>query len=157
MSDYNSPKISPLNESNYSTWSEDMQATLRGRGLWRLVSKQEKHHTSNPHKQEKLDDKADRACSVLILGVKPSQQVHFQMVKDNPIKICKALESAHVHKQPNTRFNTYDDFFSIRKDENKLSKPSWPTLMDQCIKCKTYVPTTSTSRSFLTRNSHAWQ
>jgi len=70
MSDNNLPKIYPLNESNHLTWSEDMQATLRGRGLWRLVSKQEKCHPSDPDKQEEWDDKADRACGVFTLGVK---------------------------------------------------------------------------------------
>jgi len=30
-----------------------------------------------------------------------------------------ALESAHVQKRPGTRFNAYDDFFSIRKEENE--------------------------------------
>ena len=47
-----------------------MQAMLRGRGLWRLVSEPEKCHTSDPDKQEEWDDKADRACGVLTLGVK---------------------------------------------------------------------------------------
>ena len=96
-----------------------MQATLRGRGVWRLVSKKEKHHLLNPEKQEEWDDKADRPCSILTLGVEQSQRVHFQTVKDNPIKIWKALKSAHVHKQPGTRFNVYNNFFSIRKEENK--------------------------------------
>jgi len=70
MSDNNLSIICPLNESNYPTWSKDMQAMLRGRGLWRLVSKQEKCHASDPDKQEEWDDKADRACGVLTLGVK---------------------------------------------------------------------------------------
>src|SRR5882672_8428944 len=112
-------KIPLLNESNYPTWSEDMQATLRGKGLWRLVSEQEKCHGSDTNKQEEWDDKADKACGVLTLGVEQPQRIHFQPVKDNPIKIWKALESAHVHKRPGTRFNAYDDFFSIRKEENE--------------------------------------
>src|SRR5882724_7294730 len=120
MSDQNLSKISSLNESNYSTWSKDMQATLRGRGLWRLVSKKEKLHPSNPDKQVEWDDKADRACSILTLGVEQSQRVHLQAVKDNSIKIWKAVESAHVHKQPDTRFNAYNNFFSIRKEENEF-------------------------------------
>src|SRR5882672_1826580 len=112
-------KIPLLNESNYPTWSKDMQATLRGKGLWRLVSEQEKRHGSDTNKQEEWDDKADKVCGVLTLGVEQPQRIHFQPVKDNPIKIWKALESAHVHKRPGTRFNAYDDFFSIRKEENE--------------------------------------
>ena len=98
MSDNNSPKISPLNKYNYPTGSKDMEATLRGRGLWRLVSKQEKCHRSDPDKQEEWDDKADRACGILTLGVEQSQRAHFQTVRVNPIKVWKSFESVHVHK-----------------------------------------------------------
>ena len=66
-------KIPLLNESNYSTWSEDMQAMLRGKGLWRLVSEQEKCHGSDPNKQEECDNKAEKACGILTLGVEQLQ------------------------------------------------------------------------------------
>ena len=96
-----------------------MQAILRGKGLWRLVSEQEKCHGSDTNKQEEWDDKVDKACGILMLGVKQPQWIHFQPVKDNPIKIWKALKSTHVHKRPGTRFNAYNDFFSIRKEEDE--------------------------------------
>ena len=70
MNEINPTKIPLLNKSNYSTWSENMQAILRGKGLWRLVSEQEKCHGSDTNKHEEWDDKADKACGILTLGVK---------------------------------------------------------------------------------------
>ena len=75
-----------------------MQAILRGKGLWRLVSEKEKCHNLDANMQEEWDNKADKACGILMLGVKQLQWIHFQSVKDNPIEIWKALEPAHVHK-----------------------------------------------------------
>src|SRR5882672_2874654 len=42
------------------------------------------------------------------------------------------------------------------KRRTSHSKPLQPASMSQCVKCKTYVPTTSTSRNS-TRNSLAWR
>ena len=39
------PKIQQLNESNYPTWSQEMWAMLRGKGLWRLFSERKKKDT----------------------------------------------------------------------------------------------------------------
>jgi len=73
MSDNNSTKISSLNESNYLTWSEDMQTTLRGKGLRRLVLEQVKFHRSDPNNQQEWDDKMDKACGVHMLRVEQLQ------------------------------------------------------------------------------------
>jgi len=112
-------KIQPLNKTNYQTWSVEMQAVLREKGLWRIVSEQEKKHPSDADKQEEWNDKADKACSLLTLGVEQSQRIIFQNVSNDPIKIWTALEVAHIQRCPGTRFNAYDDFFSIRKNESE--------------------------------------
>ena len=96
-----------------------MQAVLREKGLWRIVSEQEKKHPSDADKQEEWNDKADKACSLLTLGVEQSQRIIFQNVSNDPIKIWTALEVAHIQRCPGTRFNAYDDFFSIRKNESE--------------------------------------
>jgi len=77
-------------------------------------------HPSDADKQEEWDDKADKACGLLTLGVEQSQRIIFQNVSDNPIKIWAALEAAHIQRRPGTRFNAYNDFFSIRKNESEL-------------------------------------
>jgi len=43
----------------------------------------------------------------------------FQDVSDDPIKIWAVLKAAHIQKWTGTRFNAYNDFFSIRKNDSK--------------------------------------
>ena len=55
------------------------------------------------------------------LMVEPTQRVHFRGIKDDAVKMWGVLEGVHMQKQPGTRFNAYDDLFSIRKhDEEDL-------------------------------------
>ena len=96
-----------------------MRAVLRGKGLWRLVSEQEKRHSSDANKQEEWDNKANKACDLLTLGFEQFQQIVFQDVSDDPIKIWAVLKVAHIQKWPGTRFNAYDDFFSIRNNDSE--------------------------------------
>ena len=76
-----------------------MKVVLREKGLWRLVSEQEKRHSSDADKQEEWDNKADKACSILTLGVEQSQWIIFQDVSNDQIKIWTMLEVAHIQKQ----------------------------------------------------------
>jgi len=120
------------------TWSEDMQAMLRGRGLWRLVSKQEKCHRLDPNKQEEWDDKADRVCRVLTLGVEQPQQVHlhFQTVKDNLSKYGK-LSNPHTYTNDQAR-DSMPMMTSSQSEKRRMNpyKPSWPDSTSRCSKCK---------------------
>ena len=93
-------KIQPLNKTNYQIWIQEIHAVLRGKGLWRLISEQEKKHSLNANKQEEWDDKAAKACSLLTLRVEQSQRIIFQNVSNNPIKIWTTLEAAHVQRCP---------------------------------------------------------
>jgi len=55
------------------------------------------------------------------LMVEPTQRVHFRGIKDDAVKMWGVLEGVHMQKQPGTRFNAYDDLFSIQKrDEEDL-------------------------------------
>jgi hypothetical protein len=57
----------------------------------------------------------------MYLMVEPMQRVHFRGIKDDAVKMWGALEAVHMQKRPGTRFNAYDDLFSIRKrDEEDL-------------------------------------
>jgi len=112
-------KIQPLNETNYQIWSMEMWAVLRGKGLWRIISKQEKKHPLDADKQEEWNNKADKACSLLTLTFEQSQRIIFQSVSDNPIKIWATPRVVDIQRCPGTRFNAYDNFFSIRKNESK--------------------------------------
>ena len=122
MSSSTTPAFEKLNATNYQTWAGEMEAWFRSAGLWRLVSgKSLRPTTSSPPTAaedelvEAWELKADRAAGQLFLMVDYSQRVHFNGIKDDPVKMWKALQDIHMQKRPGTRFNAYDDLFSIRK------------------------------------------
>ncbi len=103
-----------------------MEAWYRAQALWRLVSGASTAPTlSTPAKdgeEDKLEawqTKADRAAGIMWLMVETMQRVHFRGIKEDPLKMWKALETVHMQKRPGTRFNAYDDLFSIRKREDE--------------------------------------
>ncbi|KAG2107643.1 uncharacterized protein F5147DRAFT_802110 [Suillus discolor] len=105
-----------LTEANYSTWKGEMKAYLRTKGLWLLVSGKETcPPASLAEEQAKWDQKQDKAAGELFLHCSADQRLHFEDVQDNPVKIWTTLESTHVQQLPATRFNAWDNFFTIRK------------------------------------------
>ena len=95
-----------------------MKAWLMKNGLWRLVSEKEKKPTEEGA-LAKWEAKAERAAGEIFLLVENDQRVHFRGSEEDPIKMWKELENAHLSKKPGARFNAYDDLFSIRKDEKE--------------------------------------
>ena len=59
--------------------------------------------------------RAQKAAGALFLAVEHEQRVHLGGIETDPIKIWSKLETVHLNKRPGTRFNAYDDLFSIRK------------------------------------------
>ncbi|KAH7906086.1 hypothetical protein BJ138DRAFT_1224206, partial [Hygrophoropsis aurantiaca] len=98
----------PLSNSNYASWSGEMN-------VWRLVNGSKERPKQDAAKQEEWDTRADKVGGLLYLGITQEQRAHIRGKEDDPVKLWKALESVHIRKQPGTRFNAYDDFFSIRK------------------------------------------
>ena len=120
------PLFAKLNSNNYNTWNGDMEAWYRAQALWRLVSgASTPPKVSTPAKEgeeEKLEAwqiKADKAAGIMWLMVENTQRVHFRGIKDDPLKMWEALATVHMQKRPGTRFNAYDDLFSIRKHEDE--------------------------------------
>ena len=117
-----------LNSNNFNTWNGDMEAWFRAQALWRLVSGASTaprvSQTPKDGEEEKLEAwqlKADKAAGIMWLMVENTQRVHFRGIKDDPLKMWAALREVHMQKRPGTRFNAYDDLFSIRKrDEEDL-------------------------------------
>ncbi|EGN91405.1 hypothetical protein SERLA73DRAFT_80536, partial [Serpula lacrymans var. lacrymans S7.3] len=120
MSD-SDPKFHPLSGTNYPQWSGEMQAWLMTKGLWRLVSGAEKCPGTDTEAIEKWELRAEKAAE---------QCIHFDGIIDDPVKIWEKLAIVHVSKKPGTRFNAYDDFFSIRKKEDE-SLQSLMTRIDE--------------------------
>ncbi|KAA1480095.1 hypothetical protein DENSPDRAFT_887363 [Dentipellis sp. KUC8613] len=118
MSDTSSPKfnITHLNGTNYCQWSEEMAAYLRTRRLWLIVNGTSKKPSPKPDNSTAIEDWeecASQAAGLIFLYLEPSQQIHVQTLQDNPVLMWTTLASVHVQKHPGTRFNAYDDFFSI--------------------------------------------
>src|SRR5258707_7923631 len=121
------PSFDKLNSTNYNTWCGDMEAWYRAQALWRIVSGASKvpalsipPRDGEEDKLEAYQVKADKAAGIMWLMVEPTQRVHFRGIKDDAVKMWGVLEGVHMQKQ-RTRFNAYDDLFSIRKrDEEDL-------------------------------------
>jgi len=120
------PSFDKLNSNNFNSWSGDMEAWYRAQALWRLVSGASKAPTISTPPREGEEDKleawqvkADKAAGIMFLMVEPMQRVHFRGIKDDAVKMWGALEAVHMQKRPGTRFNAYDDLFSIRKRDDE--------------------------------------
>ena len=117
------PHIEKLGTNNYIKWSGEVQAWLRSRQLWVLVSGKKKHPTGSlkevESKQEDWDAKAEEASGWIFLLVETSQTIHLKGLEDDPVAMWEALKKVHQQQKPGTRFNAYDDLFSIRKTEEE--------------------------------------
>ena len=82
----------------------------------------------------KWEIKAEKAAGEIYLLVENDQRVHFRGFEEDPIEMWKRLESAHLSKKPGARFNAYDDFFSIHKEDNE-------SLMDIGVRIKKAMAT----------------
>ena len=114
--------IVSLNNSNYTTWKSDISAVLRCKGLFRLVNGTVSKPSDKPEDATQLEsylDKLDRAAGLLVLHVDKDQRVHLAGIEDDPIAMWKKLEEVHMSKEAGTRFNAYDDLFSIRLAESE--------------------------------------
>jgi LTR polyprotein gag-polypeptide-like protein len=118
------PNFPKLRTGNYPTWKGEMTAWLRAHLLWSIVSGKESQPVPVDDKapteaeSKSLKDwssRSDQAAGLIYLMVEPDQRIHLQGIEDNPIKIWLKLEEVHLIKKAGSRFNAYDDLFSIRK------------------------------------------
>ena len=114
------PSFPKLNNSNYKSWSGDMQAWLMSKELWMLVDGEEPcPPTTDAETRLKWQKRAQKAAGELYLSVEPDQKSHFHSILSDPIRIWTTLRDVHMSKKPGARFNAYDDLFSIRKQPNE--------------------------------------
>jgi len=116
------PSFPKLSSSNYLTWKGEMKAFLCTKGLWTIaiVSGAEKHpDDSQSDLQTKWDLRADKAAGQLYLSLSAEQRTHIDAVQDHPVQMWSTLESLHLQQCPGACLNAWDDFFSIRKKQDK--------------------------------------
>jgi len=114
-------KIRLLSNNNYPEWAGEMKAWLMKNGLWRIVSGKElaPEGKGMEEKYDKWELKVYKAAGEIFLLVESDQRVHFRGQEEDPVKMWSLLEEAHMSKKPGSRFNAYDDLFSIRKAEDE--------------------------------------
>ena len=146
-SEQHNHRIQPLNGNNYTTWSEEMKALLRSKGLWRLVDGKETRPSTPAKEQEAWDIKQDRAAGELMLNLMPDQRVHIRTQQDDPTAAWKALETLYVQQKASTRFVAYDEFFTIRKRPEE-SLPALSARVEQAMaRIQQLRPTTFTLKT----------
>lgn len=128
MSDSNKKGFSLLNQANYSSWADNMQAYLSTKDLWLVTSGEDPMPVpavvSAPTKDEKKEKRdwlsaKSKAAGEIWLGVEEDQKTHLKAIKDDPLKMWEKLKEVHQQKKPGTRFAAYDVLFSIRKQEDE--------------------------------------
>ena len=119
------PSVSPLNNRNYPSWSKEIKAWLRLKGLWLLVSGDEKapvgskEKPAEPKEVAEWKRNAQKAAGVLLLSVEEQFRGVLDGIEDDPIAIWTTLEEQFNKKSAGSRFNAMEDLFSIKKRDNE--------------------------------------
>jgi hypothetical protein len=118
------PEIEKLGPSNYTDWAADMLAWLGTQQLKRLVLGTQPRPSPATTSAEQTaidtwDDRAEKAAGWIIMMITPEQKVHIKGLEDDPVGMWKKLKDVHIVKQAGARFNSYDSFFGIRKQEDE--------------------------------------
>ena len=98
-----------------------MKAWLMKSGTWGIVCGKEKRpdEDKHPHEAAAWDKLCYKAAGEIFLCVSKKQRVHFRGDEEDPIKMWKKLEAAHLQKKPGARYNAYDALFSINKKDDE--------------------------------------
>ena len=132
------PSFSKLNGSNYATWAGDMEAWLKAQALWRIVNGTSKRpslegENADTKPLDEWDAKSDKAAGWIWLTLKPDQKALVSSCKDSPVTMWTTLQSTYLQKKAGSRFNAYDDLFSIRKLEDETLQ-SLINRVDEAVK-----------------------
>ena len=127
------PSFSKLNGSNYATWVGDMEAWLKAQALWRIVNGTSKRpsleaENADTKPLDEWDAKSDKAAGWIWLTLEPDQKALVSSCKDSPVTMWTTLQSTS-----RSRFNAYDDLFSICKLEDETLQ-SLINRVDEAVK-----------------------
>ena len=97
-----------------------MAAWGRKQGWWRVVTGDIKEPSPGDAEAQRLWlQQVDKGAGDIYLHIEDDQKHHLGGVFDDPKKMWELLERGNQSKKPGTRFNTYDDLFSVRKQESE--------------------------------------
>ena len=121
----NLPKIEQLTLGRWNTWNTEISAWLRIKGWFAVVSgstTQPPAPTGDAAPFQAYKDWLEvdsRSAGALILSIAPEERRIVEDVQDSGSAIYAALKARHVQEKASSRFNLYDDFFSIRLNEGE--------------------------------------
>ena len=79
--------------------------------------------TSDPDKllelQDAWDTKSDKAAGWIWLMLEQDQKNLISAIQGDPVAMWKKLADTYLQQKAGSRFNAYDDLFSIRKKEDE--------------------------------------
>jgi hypothetical protein len=116
------------NPSNYTSWSENMESYLKTRREWLPVigrfPEPEFLDVDAPTCQERIDhiewqETKDSAAGTIFLCIDESQKDHICDCRGNPEQMWDQLKELHQQRKPGPRFNAYNAFFNLRKEEDE--------------------------------------
>ena len=144
-----------------------MEAWLKAQGLWRIVNgsqarpsfKSKPASPGSPQElsssqqelreafeakcfelQDAFDARSDKAAGWIWLMLEQDQKTLVDSSKDDPVAMWTTLEATYYQKRAGSRFNAYDDLFSIRKMEDE-SLQSLINRVDESMKnCQALRP-----------------
>jgi gag-polypeptide of LTR copia-type len=128
-----------LTDTNWGQWSDNMEAYLNTKELWEYVDGSTPQPAPADPTKATADEKKEianwkrkcgKASGEIWLALEDNQKVHVKDLKADPAAMWAKLESVHLQKKPGTRFNAYDNLFSIRKEDNE----TLPALMARAEK-----------------------
>ena len=103
-----------LNNQNYATWKDRMATWGHKQGWWQIVSGEAMEPSPNDvEAYQKWVEHMDRGAGKLYLAIEDDQKHHLGGVLDNLKKMWELLKCGNQSKKPGTRFNAYNDLFSI--------------------------------------------
>lgn len=111
--------IPKLTRETYPLWRSRMQALLRIKGYWNVVSGQRKKEEGKT--DETFDDLSEMAASYIYLQFNEEMErlVVDKLESGDAAAMWTTLETECLSKRAGARFNAYDDLFSIRKTEDE--------------------------------------
>ena len=119
------PKIEALALGRWSTWNTEISAWLPIKGWYSVVSgalprptAPAPGETPSTAYKEWLDIDS-RAAGALILSISPEERRLVGEHQDSATAIYTALKSCHIQNKATSRYNLYDDFFSIRLNDGE--------------------------------------
>ena len=115
-----------------------MEAWLKAQALWRIVNGTSKRpsleaENADTKPLDEWDAKSDKAAGWIWLTLEPDQKALVSSCKDSPVTMWTTLQSTYLQKKAGSRFNAYDDLFSIRKLEDETLQ-SLINRVDEAVK-----------------------